>query len=137
MEEGWGPDTSLRAALAEVRHATKQISRVKPATAAGKILALELEFAARMAAQSCQIMLWQQALAAGRQQAAWRIAAREIRELQKLERAFKAYWPQRNKGSTRTCSPFLQWRIADYLAGRLHFTPGQACVKHPKFAPAE
>ncbi|MFM2295117.1 MAG: hypothetical protein RLZZ350_1530 [Verrucomicrobiota bacterium] len=127
----------IRAALAEVRRATKQLSRAQPATAAGKILARELEYAARMAAQSCQIMLWQQALAAGRQPAAWKIAAREIRELQKLEREFNAYWPQRNQGTTQTCSPFLQWRLADYLAGKLHFTPQQARLRHAKLAPAE
>jgi hypothetical protein len=127
----------IRAALAEVRRATKQLSCAQPTTDAGKIFARELEFAARMAAQSCQIMLWQQALAAGRQPAAWKIAAREIRELQKLEREFDAAWPLRNKGSTKTCSPFLQWRIADYLAGKLHFTPQQARVRHAKLAPAE
>ena len=33
------------------------------------------------------------------------------------------YWPQRNKGTTDTCSAFLRWRIDDYRQAALHFPP--------------
>jgi hypothetical protein len=71
-----------------------------------------------MAAESCHIMLWQQACAAGKAAAAKRFAAAGIRRLQKLEREFENYWPARNKSSPRHCSPFLRWRIEDYRQGR-------------------
>jgi hypothetical protein len=94
-----------------------------------KILALELDLAARMAAQSCKFMLWQQAVAKqGRVGAPRRpdAAARRpyqqmahtgIHELQKLERDFNAFWPLRNKATTRHCSAFFRWRIRDYRRG--------------------
>jgi hypothetical protein len=44
-------------------------------------LAVELDLAARMAAQSCQFMLWQQAVAAGKINPARRLAQKGIREL--------------------------------------------------------
>jgi hypothetical protein len=83
-----------------------------------KILALELDLAARMAAQSCHFMLWQQALAAENNSEAKRLARTGIRELQKLEKDFNACWPLRNKVTPQHCSAFLKWRIRDYLSGR-------------------
>ena len=77
-----------------------------------KALLRELEFAARMAEQSCQFMLWQQALARGETLRARRMANAGIAELAKLEKEFNAFWPRRNKG--RPSSAFLRWRIADY-----------------------
>ena len=79
-----------------------------------KILTLELDLAARMAAQSCQFMLWQQARAAGKNSEAKRLARTGIRELRKLEKDFNAYWPLRNKTTPQHCSAFLKWRIRDY-----------------------
>jgi hypothetical protein len=76
--------------------------------------ALELDLAARMAAQSCQFMLWQQAVAAGNKSAAQRLARTGIRELQKLEKDFNALWPVRNKATPKHCSAFLRWRMDDY-----------------------
>lgn len=87
------------------------------------MLVAELDLAARMAAQSCKLMLWQQSLAAGSRADAKRMAQTGIRELRALEQDFAALWPKRNKGTTSKCSPFLQWRIADYLCARLHFPP--------------
>jgi hypothetical protein len=75
---------------------------------------LELDLAARMAAQSCQFMLWQQAMAAGNKSAAKRLARTGIRELKKLEWDFNANWPLRNKATPRHCSAFLRWRMDDY-----------------------
>jgi hypothetical protein len=34
-----------------------------------------------------------------------------------LQTDFNAAWPLRNKATPRHCSPFLQWRIDDYLRG--------------------
>ena len=56
---------NIRAALAEVEKQRAVLRSAKPATKAGKILRVELDLAARMAAESCHIMVWQQALAAG------------------------------------------------------------------------
>ena len=96
-----------------------------------KILLCELDLAARMAAQSCWFMLWQQAVAKqGRVGAPRRpdAAARRpyqqmtqnaIRELRKLEKDFKACWPLRNKATPQHCSAFLKWRIRDLLEFKL------------------
>ena len=51
---------------------------------------MELDLAARMAAQSCKFMLWQQAMAVGKLAEAKRLAQAGIRELQKLEKDFNA-----------------------------------------------
>jgi len=80
----------------------------------GKILVRELELAARMALQSCQFMLWQQAMARGKNSRAQRMAKAALAELAKLDRDFNAFWPRRNKGATNHCSNFLRWRMADY-----------------------
>lgn len=79
-----------------------------------KSLVRELELAARMAEQSCRFMLWQQVLEGGKISEARRLAQSGIRELSKLEKDFRAFWPLRNKGTTAKCSPFLRWRINDY-----------------------
>ena len=103
---------NIRAALKEIE---KQRAILKQAgTPKAKILALELDLAARMAAQSCQFMLWQQARAAGNKSEAKRLARAGIRELQKLEKDFNIYWPLRNKATPQHCSAFLKWRIRDY-----------------------
>jgi hexosaminidase len=78
------------------------------------IYAQELDLAARMAAQSCRFMLWQQAVAAGKTSEAKRLAQAGIRELQILEKDFNAFWPLRNKATPKHCSAFLRWRIQDY-----------------------
>ena len=136
------PAKKIRAALVEVEkqikilRGTKAGRQVSP-TNAGKILACELELAARMAAESCHIMLWQQALAAGKDSQARRLAADGIRRLQKVEREFEACWPKRNKGTTRFSSPFLRWRMEDYRRGTLHYSPVAARVRPPKYFPAE
>jgi len=114
---------NVRAALVEIEKQRRMLHRARSSTAAGETLVTELDFAARMAAQSCKIMLWQQALAAGKRAEAKRMAQTGIRELRALEKEFDAYWPRRNKGTTAKCSPFLQWRIADYLCAKLHFSP--------------
>jgi hypothetical protein len=90
------------------------------------ILLSELDLAARMAAQSCKFMLWQQAIAkhgrvgalrrpdAAARRPYQKMAQAGIRELQKLEKDFNAYWPLRNKATPKHCSTFLRWRINDY-----------------------
>ena len=103
----------ILAALEEIQAAQKDLRRTRLRSDAGMILAVELDLAARMAAQSCQFMLWQQAVAAGKTSAAKALAPQASRELQRLDRDFKAYWPLRNKGTTKHCSPFLQWRIQE------------------------
>ena len=75
---------------------------------------LELDLAARMAAQSCQFMLWQQAVAAGNILEAKRMARTGISELKQLEKDFNALWPFRNKATPKHCSAFLRWRMDDY-----------------------
>jgi hypothetical protein len=112
------PAASIRATLAEITAQQKLLARAQPRFPAGKLLAQELELAARMAAESCHYMRWQQAVATGQTAAAKKLAVRGVRALQKLETEFATYWPLRNKGTTKHCTPFLQWRCADYQ-GRL------------------
>ncbi|SPE59721.1 Glycoside hydrolase, family 20, catalytic core [Verrucomicrobia bacterium] len=115
------PSENIRTALAAVEQNRAVLRRARHSTPLGKSLALELELAARMAAQSCKIMLWQQALAAGKLRSARQLAAGGIRDLQEVDDDFRQYWPTRNKGTTEKCSPFLKWRMDDYRLGRLHF----------------
>ena len=103
------------AALKEIEKQRAVLLRAKPNSDSGKLLLRELVLAARMAEQSCQFMLWQQAVAAGKTLEARRFARQGVRELQKLEKDFNDYWPLRNKATPKHCSPFLRWRIHDYL----------------------
>ena len=131
------PERKIRAALTELEKQRAMANNAKPASRAGRLLQIELDLAARMAEESCHIMLWQQALAAGKKSQARKLARRGIRVLQQIEREFKACWPSRNKGTTEKCSPFLQWRINDYRKGRLHFPPEVARVTKTRTYAAE
>jgi hypothetical protein len=113
------PATKIKATLAQIE---KQRSILKLGITTrhlsqNQVLIHELDLAARMAAQSCKFMLWQQAVTAGKKSEAQKLAQRGIRELQQLEKDFNAYWPKRNNGTTSHCSPFLRWRIDDYRRG--------------------
>jgi hexosaminidase len=130
------PEKNIRAALDEVEKHRTQLHRSR-STHPESILTLELDLAARMAAQSCKIMLWQQAIATGRTSRAKQMAATGIAELHDLDNDFRAYWPLRNKGATAKCSPFLRWRIQDFQGGLLHFSPQVARLNVPKFYAAE
>ncbi|HWI58058.1 MAG TPA: glycoside hydrolase family 20 zincin-like fold domain-containing protein [Bacillota bacterium] len=131
------PDKNIRAALEEVEKHRAVLYRSRPSTHAGEVLTLELDMAARMAAQSCHILLWQQALAAGKPAQAKRLAKTGIRALGELEHDFEHYWPLRNKGTPEKCSAFLRWRMDDYRRGVLHYPPEAAQVAPPKTNAAE
>ena len=105
---------NIRAALNEIEKQRAVLRCAKPSNKARNILLHELDLAVRMAAQSCQFMLWQQAQAAGKHSEAKRLARTGIRELRKLEKDFNAYWPLRNKATPQHCSAFLKWRIREY-----------------------
>ncbi len=124
------PARNIRAALEEVETQRTLLKRARPASRAGKVSVQELDLAARMAVQSCKFMLWQQALAAGKDSTARRLAKDGIQELRELDRDFRACWPLRNKGTTDKCSPFLRWRAEDYRRGVLYFPP-EAAAKDP------
>jgi hypothetical protein len=109
------PEEKILAALQEIQNQRTNLRRGKCDSDSGIILAVELDLAARMAEQSCKFMLWQQAVAAGKTSEAKAMARQGVRELRRLETDFKAFWPLRNKATTKYCSPFLQWRIEDYL----------------------
>jgi hypothetical protein len=91
-----------------------------------KIVLQELDLAARMAAQSCKFMLWQQLMAkqgrvgalrrpdAAARRPCQQLARTGIKELENLRKDFNRYWPLRNKATPKHCSSFLQWRINDY-----------------------
>ncbi len=112
------PARKINAALNGIQKQRAILGRAKPDSDTGKILARELDLAARMAAESCHFMLWQQAVAAQKSAVANNLARRGVRELRRLEKDFNAYWPSRNKATTKHCSPFLQWRIQDYLRAK-------------------
>ena len=125
------PAKKIRAALAEVERqivVLESSGRRYAVPPNERILVRELELAARMAAESCRIMLWQQALAAGKTTVAQQLVSAGIKRLQELECEFKAFWAKRNKATTKHCSPWLRWRMQDYESGRLHFTPEQSRV---------
>ena len=109
------PAKKIHAALKEIQQQRATLTRAKPASDSGKILAAELDLAARMAEQSCKFMLWQQAIAAGKRAEAKALAQQGIRALRKLGKDFNACWPLRNKATPRHCTPFLRWRMLDYL----------------------
>jgi hexosaminidase len=114
------PAKNIRAALKEIEGqiaSLGNLGRRHAVPSESKILLCELELAARMAAQSCRFMVWQQAVAAGKTSEAKRLARAGIRELQRLEKDFNAYWPLRNKATPKHCSAFLRWRIKDYRQG--------------------
>jgi hexosaminidase len=106
--------SSIKAALKEVEKQRAILLRAKTASSSGKILLRELDLAARMAAQSCRFMLWQQAVASGRHLEAKKMSAGAIRELKSLKKDFDAYWPLRNKATPKHCSSFLNRRIGNY-----------------------
>ncbi len=126
------PQKNIRAALDEVENQRAPLTGARPGTRSGEILAVEMGLAARMAAESCKIMLWQQALAAGKSSAARRMAAVGIRALRGLHEDFRAYWPLRNKGTIGKCAAFLRWRMEDYRRGVLHYAPEVAREKMVK-----
>jgi len=108
------PPKKILTTLKEIRQQRAALKRANPYSCSGKLLAGELDLAARMAEQSCQFMLWQQAARKGKNTAAKQMAKRGIKELRELEKDFSAGWPLRNKGTPKHCSPFLKWRIQDY-----------------------
>jgi hypothetical protein len=110
----WISDKNIRAALKEIEIQRAGLRRAKPSSKAGNVLLQELDLAARMAAESCRFMLWQQAQAAKNHSEAKRLSRTGVRELRKLEKDFNAYWPTRNKATPQHCSAFLKWRIRDY-----------------------
>jgi hexosaminidase len=112
------PAKNIRAAMRKVEAHRAVLRRGWPVSKLGKMLAAELDLAARMAIQSCRFMLWQQTLAAGRAQAAARMAKTAVVELRKIEREFARCWPMRNKATPAKCAAFLRWRIDDYQRTR-------------------
>jgi hypothetical protein len=127
----WISGKNIRATLKEIERQRAVLRRAKPLSKAGNILLQELDLAARMAAQSCKFMLWQQAVAkqgrvgaprrpdAAARRPYQQMARTGIRELRKLEKDFNAYWPLRNKATPQHCSAFLKWRIRDLLEFKL------------------
>jgi hypothetical protein len=103
-------EENIRMALAEVKQQRQALARATPESDAGAMWMLELDMAARMAAQSCEYMLWQQAVAAGRGARARKLAEAICGELILLEEDFGGYWPLRNKGGVEKCAAFLRWR---------------------------
>jgi hypothetical protein len=108
------PAKKIRATLKEIERqisVLKDLERRVALPSDSEILRRELALAARMAAQSCKFMLWQKAVAAGKNLEAKILARTGILELKRLQKDFNSYWPLRNKATTKHCSPFLQWRI--------------------------
>ena len=108
------PGKNIRAAWKEIEKQRTRLQCAIKAHQTGGLVLRELDLAARMAAESCRYMLWQQAGAAGKTTEAKRLARAGIRKLENLNRDFNAYWPERNKATPAHCSEFLKWRINDY-----------------------
>jgi hypothetical protein len=125
------PARNIEAAQAEVEAQRAVLHEAQPQTEAARTLAREFDLAARMAAESCRIMLWQQAVVAGRSSEASRLAAGGLSALQGLDEEFTAYWPLRNKGTPAKCSTFLRWRMEDYRRGTVYYPPEVARQPEP------
>jgi hypothetical protein len=111
------PAKKIRATLKEIEKqiaVLENLGRRRAISPKTHVFLRELDLAARMAAQSCQFMLWQQAVAAGNNAEAKRLAQTGAAELKKLEADFNNFWPTRNKATTKHCSAFLRWRMNDY-----------------------
>jgi hypothetical protein len=128
---------NIRAALAKVEKQRALLARTKSISKSGVMLKMELDLATRMAAESCRIMLWQQALAAGKATEAKRLARTGIKALQQIENTYNACWPWRNKATSAKSSPFLRWRREDYRRGKLAFPPEVARLRKAKAYAAE
>ncbi|MGN6555388.1 MAG: hypothetical protein ACTHLW_16910, partial [Verrucomicrobiota bacterium] len=120
------PARRIQAASKSIQKERGLLHRSRPQTTTGKLLVRELDLAARMAQGSCQFMLWQQALAAGDNSTEQRLASVGMRALRRLEKAFNAYWPLRNKATPGKCSAFLKWRLEDYRRRTLAYPPTAA-----------
>jgi hypothetical protein len=112
------PAKNIESARREIERQRKILSRIKPQSDAGTLLGQELDLAARMAAESCRYLRWQQIVAAGKKAEAASMARRGIQALKLLDRDFTTYWPRRNKATPKHCSPFLGWRIREYQGGK-------------------
>jgi hypothetical protein len=111
------PASRIRAVLKEIKGQIAildNLGRRRAISPKTHVFLRELDLAARMAAQSCRFMLWQQAVAAGNNAEAKRLAQTGVAELRKLETDFNNFWPTRNKATTKHCSAFLRWRMNDY-----------------------
>ena len=128
---------NIRVAMAEVKKHRAALAKAKPTSRNGVILKQELDLAAQMAAESCNIMLWQQSLAEGNTKESKQLASAGIKALRQIEDEFNCYWPTRNKATTAKCSPFLRWRMDDYQRGKLHFPPDVARLTKAKTYVAE
>jgi hypothetical protein len=126
------PAKNIRAAQDEVEAQREVLNRARPLAPAAQILARELDLAARMAVQSCRIMLWQQSVVSGRDSQARRMAVAGIRALRELDRDFRTCWPLRNKGTTAKCSAFLRWRMEEYRRGTVFYPPRVARILEPR-----
>ena len=113
------PARRIRSAWREIELQLGEIKRSKPQSIEGRILREELELAARMAAESCRFMLWQQALEKRETTIAGSLARSGAAEMRRLQSDFNRYWPSRNKATPAHCSAFLDWRLADYRRGHV------------------
>jgi hypothetical protein len=100
---------NIRATLAEIKKQQARLASAQPGGADGRVLRRELGLAARLAALSCEYMLWQQERAAGKETA--KLAAGIRRELRAVDRAFTDLWPVRNQAAPRHCTAFIRWRL--------------------------
>lgn len=123
------PSQNIRRAISEVEQQLSDLRGARAAGETGKMLSVEFSLAARMAAQSCKVMLWQQMLADKKAAAARRFAKTATAELHEIDEDLNTYWPKRNKGSALKHWPCLKWRMEDYRRGVLHFPPEIASVE--------
>ena len=113
------PALKIRATLKEIekQRAKLNLGQRHAVLPHAKNSARELDLAARMAAQSCLFMLWQQAAAAGKYSEAKSLARTGIAELKSLGKDFNALWSLRNKATPKHSAEFLWWRMDDYRRG--------------------
>ena len=102
----WISGKNIRAALKEIEKQRVVLHRAKPSSKAGNVLLHELDLAARMAAQSCRFMLWQQAAGGGK------------------------IIPRRNAWPERASANCENWRRISMPIGRRATRPRQSIARH-------
>jgi hypothetical protein len=127
---------NIEAALRDAKKGLARVARAAPGNNSGSVLKQELMLAARMAIKSGEIMLWQKR-AVQASPTAPTLARKLIREMKQLDKEFKEYWPLRNKGTTKKCSLFLQWRIRELQNEKVFYPPEKAKKARVKAYAAE
>ena len=97
--------------LVEIKSSTVVLRRSRPTDKNEADIQVELDLAARMAAQSASSCCGKPGGEGRPRQLRAALAKRAVDELQRIGREFApVFWPARNKATPKKCAQFLRWR---------------------------